>query len=295
MPDWNSLRRGSALTAIALCALLLGAATARASVVTYNGFASTAGLTLVGNTTATTTTSDGTVLRLTAAAGGQSGAAYSTSAVALGANATFSTTFDFRFTSPSSPPADGITFVLAASPTGLGGAGGGLGYQNVANSVAVEFDTYNNGAGDANSSNHVAIDTNGALTDTAAAFPYGVQSCTGSGVGCMSNGDLWKVTIGYDGTNLSVSLQDGSQAVDNLISNYAINIASDLGTNNAYVGFTGSTGGSYENQDITTWSFANTTQLAAPATVPEPSGLGVFAAGVAALGLVGAARRRRPG
>ncbi len=294
MPDWNSLRRGSAQTTLALCALLLGAATARASVVTYNGFASTAGLTLVGNTT-TTTTSDGTVLRLTAAAGGQSGAAYSTSAVALGTNATFSTTFDFRFTSPSAPPADGITFVLAASPTGLGSSGGGLGYGGVANSVAVEFDTYNNGAGDANSSNHVAIDTNGLLTDTAAAFPYGLQSCTGSGTGCMSNGDLWKVTIGYNGTDLSVAVQDGSQAVDNLISNYAINIASYLGTNNAYVGFTGSTGASYENQDITTWSFANTTQLAAPATVPEPSGLGVFAVGMAALGLTGAARRRRPG
>ena len=294
MRDWDSLRRGSALTAIALSAMLLGGTAARASVVTYNGFASTTGLTLVGNTT-TTTTSDGTVLRLTAAAGGQSGAAYSTSAVALGANATFSTTFDFRFTSPSAQPADGITFVLAASPTGLGGSGGGLGYQGVGNSVAVEFDTYNNGSGDANSSNHVAIDTNGVLTDTAAAFPYGLQSCAGSGIGCMSNGDLWKVTIGYDGANLSVSLQDGTQPVDNLISNYAINIASYLGTNNAYVGFTGSTGGSYENQDITTWSFANTTQLAGPATVPEPSGLVVFAAGVVALGLTGAARRRRPG
>ena len=83
--------------------------------------------------------------------------------------------------------------------------------------------------------------------------------------------------------------------MDNLISNYAIHIASYLGTNNAYVGFTGSTGGSNENQDITTWSFANTTQLAGPATVPEPSGLGVFAAGVVALGLTGAAGRRRPG
>lgn len=292
MPDWNSLRRGSALTVIALSAMLLGGAAARASVVTYNGFASTAGLTLVGNTT-TTTTADGTVLRLTPAVGGQSGAAYSTSAVALGANATFSTTFDFRFTSPSTPPADGMTFVLAASTSGLGSSGGGLGYGGVANSVAVEFDTYNNGI--ANNDNHVSIDTNGTLIDLAAASPYGASGC-GPGIsGCMSNGDLWKVTIGYNGTDLSVGVQDGSLPVDNLISNYAINIASYLGTNNAYVGFTGSTGGSYENQDITTWSFANTTQLAGPATVPEPAGLGVFAAGVVALGLTGAARRRRPG
>ena len=292
MPDWNSLRRGSAPTALALFALLLGVATARASVVTYNGFSSTAGLTLVGNTT-TTATSDGTVLRLTPAAGGQSGAAYFTSAVALGANATFSTTFGFRFTSPSTPPADGITFVLAASPTGLGSSGGGLGYGGVANSVAVEFDTYNNGV--ANNDNHVSIDTNGNLIDLAAASPYGVSGC-GSGVsGCMANGDLWSVTIGYNGTDLSVAVQDGTKPVDNIINAYPIDIASYLGTNNAYVGFTGSTGASYENQDITTWSFANTTQLAAAPLLPEPSGLAVFATGVMALGLAGAARRRRPG
>ena len=271
-------------------ALGFGVATAaQASVVTYSGFASTTGLTLVGSAV-TTTTTDGTVLRLTPAVGGESGAAYSTSPVTLGSNDIFSTTFSFRFTNPSSPtPADGITFVLAASPSGLGSSGQGLGYGGVTNSLAVEFDTYNNGSGDANSSNHIAIDTNGVLTDTAAAFPYGLQDCAGSGLGCMSNGDLWNVTIGYTGTDLSVAVQDAGNPIDNIITAYPIDIATYLGTSAAYVGFTGSTGGSYENQDIVAWSFANTTQLA-PDPVSEPPGVAVLGVGLLVLGV---ARRRR--
>lgn len=246
----------------------------------FSGACSGPGLTCVGNTT-----SPG-VLRITPAAGSQSGAAYSTTPVTLGGGNTFSTTFQFQFTNAGGiDPADGITFVLTKSPTGLGINGGGLGYQGVANSVAIEFDTYNNGL----DSNHVAVDTNGSLQNYAAANPYGVSTCDfysgNSGLGCMSNGDIWTVAIGYDGTNLNVSVQDGSNAVQHLIANYGIDIGSILGTNNAYVGFTGSTGSGYENQDILNWQFANTTQLA---NIPEPGSLALLG-----LGLAGFAVRRR--
>ncbi len=112
------------------------------------------------------------MLRIVPGTQGQAGAAYSTTPVALGAGDTFSTAFQFRFTNTGGiDPADGITFVLAASPNGLGGPGGGLGYQSgVPNSVAVEFDTYNNGFSDAESSNHIAIDTNGILNDSNAVY-----------------------------------------------------------------------------------------------------------------------------
>ncbi len=236
------------------------------------------------------------MLRLTSATGGQAGAAYSTSPITLGSNATFSTTFTFRFTNPSSPPADGITFVLAANPSGLGSTGQGLGYGSVQNSVAVEFDTYNNYpqvSAEPNNNNHIAIDTNGNLTDLAAASPYGATACGSPNgtLGCMANGDLWTVTIGYNGSDLSVAAQDGSHASQTVISNYAINIASLLGTNSAYVGFTGATGADFENQYITTWSFSNTTALAA-SLVPEPSAFAVL--GVAVLGLGAVSRRRAP-
>jgi Bacterial lectin len=190
--------------------VLLSPIAGSANSFTYNGFASTAGLTVVGSA-AKTTTSDGTVLRLTTASGGESGAVYSTSAFTLGASDTFSSQFQFRFTNPGGiDPADGITLVLAASPTGLGTAGGGMGYQGVPNGVAIEFDTYNNEFGlptDA-SSNHVSIDTNGVLTDLDLTNVYGNGSCGFPGgfpaqnpntvPGCMSNGDLWTANVGYE-------------------------------------------------------------------------------------------------
>ena len=98
----------------------LAASAAQATSVTYNDFSSTAGLTLVGST-ATAVTGDGSVLRITPAATGQAGAAYSTAPITLGPSDTFSTTFKFRFTNTGGiAPADGITFVLAANPSGLG-------------------------------------------------------------------------------------------------------------------------------------------------------------------------------
>ena len=291
-------------------ALAVAVGSAQAGVVvSYPNFGSTAGLTLKGNA-GTAVTGDGTVLRLAPAAGGKTGAAYSTSAITLGAGATFSTTFQFRFTSPGGwDPADGITFILAKATAGIGGAGVGMGYSGVPNSVAIEFDTYNNagynlGNNDGNSSNHVSVDTNGKLTNTAVSNVYGNGSCGFPGghpaqnsyatPGCMSNGDLWSVVIGYNGSQLSVSLTDPAMGYAyNAINNLSIDIASILGTNNAFVGFTAGTGSGWENHDIVNWQFANTTQLAqgGGGNVPEPATLVIAMTGLCMM--AGMARRRK--
>lgn len=298
-------RNASVIFGLAACA----STSALAQTFNFPSFTDTSGLSIVGNAS-TATTSDGTVLRVIPSGGNQGGAAYSTSPVTLGANATFSTQFQFRFTQPGGvDPADGITFVLAAQPSGLGTIGYGMGYEGVSHSVAVEFDTYNNGnanslgyfSAEPDSSNHVAVDLNGVLTNSFASNVYGNGSCgfaggrpaqnTNTAAGCMSNGDLWTANIAYDGSNLNVTLSDPAKgSVFKALTNQPLNIASYLGTNTAYVGFTGSSGAGYENEDIVSWQFANTATLPPVGSVPEPSAWTMMIGG---LGLVGSASRRR--
>ena len=84
-----------------LCLSLLGAAAfsvgiAQATTLTYPDFSNTSGLTLNGNAAQV-----GNVLRVTPAINGQAGSIFSTNAISLASNVSFSTAFQFRFTNPN--------------------------------------------------------------------------------------------------------------------------------------------------------------------------------------------------
>jgi hypothetical protein len=232
------------------------------TVVKFSNFADISGLTFAGNAVGPVTVQNTPVLRLVPATKYQSGAAYLTRPVTLGPHGEFTTTFQFRVHGTTHADwSDGMTFVLAASPASLGGSTGSyLGYQGVANSLAVEYDTFF-GSGDA-LPNEVAVTTDG-NTQTAsnpagsAGQPYGVASCETKGpsqAGCLNDGKLWTTTISYNGAYINVKVQDGDAAPVQVITNYAINLLNTLGGTTAYAGFTAGTGEGYADFYVYDWS-----------------------------------------
>ncbi len=185
---------------------------------------------------------NGSALQLLSGAQGQASSAFSSTRQNI---ATFSTTFNFQITG-NWPLGDGFTFVIQnAGPTALGIAGGGLGYQGITNSVAIKFDIFDN-AGEGTNSTGLYI--NGAV-------PENVNSINLDGTGFnLRSYDPSSATIAYDGATLTVTLKDlvtGATATQH----YAINIASVVGSNTAYVGFTAGDGALTSNTQILSWVY----------------------------------------
>jgi hypothetical protein len=224
------------------------------------------------------------VLRLTPNSGNQVASAWFNNAQAVQNG--FSTSFQFVFSNGSGSPADGIAFVIQNAPTPLnaigftGGNGGALGYgdddananpstgEGIHNSLAIEFDTYENSwdPGPSNGSvSHVAIQSCGTGANTS---HHNFQCAGTSGpnstiaqpfvVPNLSDGNPHNVTITYNpakGTspaNIHVILD----TVD-IFGAVPVDLSSiGLGAGNtAYVGFTAATGGQDQDQDIANWTY----------------------------------------
>ena len=227
------------------------------------------------------TPSSPTVLRLTPSAGNRVAAAWFN--VQQPVQNGFTTTFTFQLTNPSDTPADGIAFVIQndTRKTGaigfIGGNGGALGYgdsdnnvdpsqgEGIANSLAIEFDTYQNGW-DLQNANHIAIQScgtgpntshhnvacggNGPTTSTLGFFPIDTPT--------FSAGVSHTVKITYTppcSTCTLGTLQVALDAVTPVSVDVNLSTLLALSSGNAYVGFTAATGGSFETQDIGSWTF----------------------------------------
>ncbi len=174
----------------------------------------------------------------------QRGAAWHTSKqlVSLG----FTTTFDFQTTGNGS---DGFAFVIQNDAVdAMGGGGGGLGYKNIPNSLALEFDTFQNSFDPNN--NHVSVQTLGTAAnsnDTANSLGQVTPSFD------INDGNVHQVKVVYQPGTLDVFLDDLSDPAFSVPVDLATTLSLDSGT--AWLGFTGASGGTAQQQAILNWTY----------------------------------------
>ena len=167
----------------------------------------------------------------------------------------FTNNFTFQL---SNPIGDGITFTIQNSSAGtaaLGADGSSLGYAPIGNSIAVKFDI---ATPVGNGTDSTGLYEDGAVPTTPAI------DLSGSGINLLSDDEM-AVQMVYNGTTLSMTITDMvTSAV--WFGSAAVNLPSIIGSNTAYVGFTGSTSGSTASQKILTWSFVSSATLSPVAT-----------------------------
>jgi hypothetical protein len=171
--------------------------------------------------------------------------------------------------------ADGTAFVLQNSAQGtaaLGAGGGDLGYVGISNSIAFEFNIYSpNSVG-------VAIGTNGfgkGGTTATAGGPYGPTSPVN-----IASGDPIGVSLQYLNGVATLTLTDTVTSVT-YTTNYHVNVPAFVGSNTAYVGFTGAAGAVASSQTVSNFFF---TSLPAVAIQQGVTGSLTFTWPVAAAG-----------
>ena len=224
-------------------------------IVVFSDFSDVSQLSLNGHASQYTSVDDGNIIRLARNVSGNGGTVFSKRDIYAG---NFSTYFRFRITSPggasdceSQRGADGLTFIVQSVDSSIGGGGGGMGYAGILNSMAVEFDTFCNSTHGETSSNHVAININGSVSQT------------DSGVVAVDvtpdfdDGDLWHAWVDYSGSTVEVRVNKSGLRPDVPLLTRDIDLISILGQESAYIGFGAATGGAWGNHDIVYWEYRN--------------------------------------
>ncbi|MBE9011417.1 hypothetical protein IQ250_14495 [Pseudanabaenaceae cyanobacterium LEGE 13415] len=234
----------------------------------YNDFSSLTGIQTNGSTTQFNQR-----LRLTPDRQTQAGTAFSTTPINIYGDTSFQTNFRLQFSGvQGTNGGHGITFMLQNSRSGanaIGSNSGGLGYSGINDSLAIKFDTIQ-GTGEL-SNNYVAVVTNGNATKT---YDWADQNRVGYLAQASSPFDLngantvLNVWVDYNGITdtLNVFLSNNATKPTRALISANVKLSNVVGSQ-AFVGFSGATGGTTSNQDVLNWSFRSSTP-ASPQTQP---------------------------
>jgi len=230
---------GLGLTAV-LTALGIAATAQSAVLADYPDFTDVSKLKLNGDATQA-----GSVLQLTSNGSGENSTAFTRKAV-LNKKKSFKTQFNFSMHDSTSSPGDGMAFLIHSSGKGvIGDGGGGLGYGSIGDSVAVEFDTFDNGGPDEDA-NEVAIIANGkAGKSKDAAIPsfnlYGAPRW--AWITYKAKSQQMKAYVSETSTKPNSPLVQAKVNLKKVLNHGSMKRA----------GFTAATGGSNEFHDVLSW------------------------------------------
>jgi len=166
----------------------------------------------------------------------------------------------------SSPGADGIAFVIQnAGNAALGFPGGGIGYEGIFNSLAVEFDTYANDNQQIEnyfdpSGNHIAIQSMKQDRNTSKHIMGAQLAMQESVMPILADGTVYYANITYKlkSRTLLVYLDTVANPEKEVLRLDNFSIGDYLGLDRgyrAYVGFTAATGCAVETHDILSVNF----------------------------------------
>ncbi len=245
-------------TSTVLSYTLLDVNAARATTISFNDFSDISSLMLNGDAS-----QDGNRLLLAPAVSNQTGSTFLTNPFAIGANTSFQTRFEFQITESGGTGggADGLIFMLQNDSRGanaLGGGGGNIGYgdtvtplggSEILSSLAIEFDTFDNGFVDpsASADNHIGVNTNGSVDSL----------LTASSPVDINDGNSYNAWISYDGITdqLDVFLDGGATPPATPVLSTTVDLFDLLGPQ-GFVGFSAATGGGFGNHEILNWDFS---------------------------------------
>jgi len=203
-----------------------------------------------GEDTIVYTNGDATIdrggIRLTQPRGTLYATAYYKLPITLSSHRSFSAYFTFRMTHPqcgtkTDAGADGLAFIIQPDITAFGSHGGGIGYEKIPNSLAIELDTHQNTGFNDPAKNHVGISVNGDPKSVAVAeIPF-----------TINDGVLHHAWVDYDGKDdtLEVRVASSDARPSSPLLTHKIDLEKTLGAEQ-FVGFSAGTGTCIQQHEI---------------------------------------------